>query len=1494
MKKLFLMTALVVAVFAAGAQSIIFSEDFETGTPPAGWTLIDADGNGQNWELMSQGYGNDYDGYSFASYPIGSSTNDNWMVTPAISLGTASSLSFYRMTGFFTQAHYGVYVSTTSATDTSAFTLVYEETPSSYAWTHVTVDLNAYSDQTVYIAFRHFDNSSAPLMIDNIEVTSTISASVITATPGSLLFTNVPVNTSSAAQTVTVNRINVTGDITATVAAPFEISSDGSGYTLSISLSSLDENLYVRYSPVLVGTDSSVLILTGSGATASVLLAGNAIACAAPTGLSTTAVMSTSATLLWNGSTDDYNLYYKAASDTEWTEIQNVTVDTTGYTLTDLTPSTTYSWYVAAICSDGSTNSSASTGTFTTGCGAVTAPYTQAFDASANLPQCWTRYTGLASDVFAGGALTSTTSGWTFYNTNVFGAYHPRINIYGTSCKNWLVSPAIDLGELTNPVLTFDLALTTYNSTGAISDPNGQPDDKFMVIISTDEGATWSAANATVWSNDGNGDYSFNQIPNTGEEITISLADYANQTVKIAFYGESTLSNGDNDLHIDNVMVNNATSCTKPTNLTVAAVTDNSVTLNWTENGTATAWNIEYGPAGFQQGSSDATLLQATSTPFTIDYLSNLSYDFYVQADCGDDQSLWVGPITAHPGQYTIGVSGSETLTTCALTIYDNGGPNGNYSAQCNYELVLMPETAGSSISVSGIYQTENCCDYLRVYDGIGITGVMLGEYKGTGTIPTLVSSTGPLTLLFYSDGGIQYDGFEVNVTCASCAPPGNLTVSNVGPDSATVTWTGLSSTYQVEYKSAEDTTWTTVFTPDTSFALQNLMPSTNYAVRVSSDCGDEYSPAATLTFSTTMVPAGIPFSTDFSDTTGWILNNGSCQNQWTIAPTSNNGNALFVTNNGTTPGYATNSFSGVSAEKLFTVGTVSELSISFDVQVGGETQFDYLKVFFAPADELFPAVTTNVSYTDFDYSTYAVNFTDYLQYSSYTSSPYKFNLTGGNTVHVSVVMPNPNDSLTPTSTAKLVFLWKNDTSDGSQPGAIISNVSVEALACPAPMALTVSNVTTTSADITWSAGGTEDDWMLEYKENGDSTWTSVPVSGTPAYSLTNLTVGAGYQVRVQALCSATDQSMWVNTQFTTFCDAITAFPFSEGFEHDGAMPDCWTQDHVSGILNWTLHAGCDSHGSIDEAHSGSYNAFFFEESNDGHATRLMTPILDLSSITDPYLTYWFAQQPWGNEQDQLSVFYRTSPNDDWQLLTQHYSAVSAWTKDSLALPNPSATYQIAFLGVAHYGYGIVLDDIFIDGTPGVPVPTDPTVTTLAATNIGQTTATLHATITNPDNVTITERGFELTTVSTGNVATFTVAGGDNPYSSDLTNLTAETDYAYRAFITFDGNTVYGSEMTFTTEAEPSDTVGIANRLAGSVTLYPNPAKEVVNVQCTMDNGQTGAELHLFDVYGKLVQIVPVTSDITPINVSSLADGLYFVRVTTKEGTVTKTFVKKG
>ena len=60
-----------------------------------------------------------------------------------------------------------------------------------------------------------------------------------------------------------------------------------------------------------------------------------------------------------------------------------------------------------------------------------------------------------------------------------------------------------------------------------------------------------------------------------------------------------------------------------------------------------------------------------------------------------------------------------------------------------------------------------------------------------------------------------------------------------------------------------------------------------------------------------------------------------------------------------------------------------------------------------------------------------------------------------------------------------------------------------------------------------------------------------------------------------------------------------------------------------------------------------------------------------------------------------------------------------------------------------------------------------------------------------------------------------------------------------------------------------------------------------------MNNVQSDRELYLFDVFGKLLQIIPISSEVTPITVSELAAGMYFVRVTTEAGAVTKTFVKK-
>ena len=83
------------------------------------------------------------------------------------------------------------------------------------------------------------------------------------------------------------------------------------------------------------------------------------------------------------------------------------------------------------------------------------------------------------------------------------------------------------------------------------------------------------------------------------------------------------------------------------------------------------------------------------------------------------------------------------------------------------------------------------------------------------------------------------------------------------------------------------------------------------------------------------------------------------------------------------------------------------------------------------------------------------------------------------------------------------------------------------------------------------------------------------------------------------------------------------------------------------------------------------------------------------------------------------------------------------------------------------------------------------------------------------------------------------------------------------------------------------------------IMVYPNPTKEFVNVQCTMNNVQS---VEVIDVYGKIITTVGtrfIASADSPasvpaqINVSGLAAGMYFVRVTTDRGVVTKPFVKR-
>ncbi|MCQ2283743.1 MAG: T9SS type A sorting domain-containing protein, partial [Bacteroidales bacterium] len=73
-------------------------------------------------------------------------------------------------------------------------------------------------------------------------------------------------------------------------------------------------------------------------------------------------------------------------------------------------------------------------------------------------------------------------------------------------------------------------------------------------------------------------------------------------------------------------------------------------------------------------------------------------------------------------------------------------------------------------------------------------------------------------------------------------------------------------------------------------------------------------------------------------------------------------------------------------------------------------------------------------------------------------------------------------------------------------------------------------------------------------------------------------------------------------------------------------------------------------------------------------------------------------------------------------------------------------------------------------------------------------------------------------------------------------------------------------------------------------TVYPNPT----NGKLRIENGELTIEgVEVYDVYGKLLQTVSVNDVAADLDVTRLPAGLYFARIRTDNGVVTKRFVKR-
>ena len=140
---------------------------------------------------------------------------------------------------------------------------------------------------------------------------------------------------------------------------------------------------------------------------------------------------------------------------------------------------------------------------------------------------------------------------------------------------------------------------------------------------STDETFTASTGDAILLANWVSGSYD--------GEISWELKDGSGTIIQSGVWGDATGGAGA------------CPSCNPPSTLAVANVTTTTADFSWVAGGSETAWNVEYGAAGFTQGTGTSVPVTAASYAMT-GLTANTAYDVYVQADCGAAQSVFAGP----------------------------------------------------------------------------------------------------------------------------------------------------------------------------------------------------------------------------------------------------------------------------------------------------------------------------------------------------------------------------------------------------------------------------------------------------------------------------------------------------------------------------------------------------------------------------------------------------------------------------------------------------------------------------------------------------------------------------------------------------------------------------------------------------------------------------------------------------------------------------------
>lgn len=865
--------------------------------------------------------------------------------------------------------------------------------------------------------------------------------------------------------------------------------------------------------------------------------------CAAPN-VQVTRVELDTVSIVWSAGNQEtsWEINYQAEGESTWTVVTGLT--DTRYDFTTLQPQTSYTVRVIPVCGDSSRYAEVD---FTVPCVPVTTlPFTEDFEnftatssPGSPITECWTRLTNYSSSAYP-------------YRSSTY-AHSGLQSMYFYS--NSSTHAALVLPKMGMAIDSLQVSFAAYKTSanyqlmvGIMTDP-----DNINTFVPID---TISPAATDNW-----------------EMFEIPFDGYTGNGHYIAFLSAGSTTNY---MYLDDVTVSYIPECPRPRNVSLRNVTTSTATAQW--SGTASEYIVEYGPYGFNHGEGMTDITVDDSIILYGLYQSS-SYQVYVRGICGpgdtsdwsfvtqfasacddidtlpfrEDFTTWGTGNSARPACWVCGgystypnianytTPSNRTYRTLNMYAYS---ANRVYASMPGLDSLSLPITSTQVIITAVGY---NLSSYSRtlivgVCDRPGdLTTFVAADTLHFGSEPSTeevsfdgINSTGRyITFVSTPDVGTSYSRVHlINVQIESippCQRPNRLHVAGLTATSADIQWNDRSNStaWQVEYGPrgfaiGTGTRQTTFANP---YTISGLTPSTDYDVYVRSVCTATDTSTwqiAPLQFSTMQQPAQVPYFYDFESEGEW--------HNWQT-------NSNVVTN------WYRDTVAGSGA-----MDGTGRYSIYISADSGASVSSDLTRVVNATA------------YRDFDFGSDPFHTYQFSFRAVSGGTPGTSGYDGLILLHVDPTRPVEASDLnihspwgfpgsdtcdqlyyvrcngywntysaildTLTGVHRFAFYWFNQGVTGfvGDPAAV-DDVTITSFDCPRPAGVKVSNVTISTADISWVGPDTAT-YSVRVRNQHGTPFSIDTVVHTNRIHVAGMSNNTKYSVMVRRKCSDDDSSI--------------------------------------------------------------------------------------------------------------------------------------------------------------------------------------------------------------------------------------------------------------------------------------------------------------------------------------------------------------------------------